>query len=420
MFALVDCNNFYASCERLFNPKLYGRPIIVLSNNDGCAIARSDEAKAIGIVMGSPAYQLQDVIKQNNVAVFSSNYTLYGDISDRVMKTLSMFVPTIEIYSIDEAFLDMRSLKYADLYKLGLKIKKTVKKNIGIPVSVGIAPTKALAKMANRFAKKTKKDVGVHLAGNTEMVNEMLAYTNIGDVWGIGHQYSLFLQKNGFKTAFDFVNAPEEWVRKEMTVVGQRLYNELKGTTAIQWEDEVKDKKNICTSRSFGNLLSNKAEIKEALVNYAANCALKLRLQKCCCRKLKVYVQTNQHRTEDRQYNGSITIDLNTASNTTSEIIKYATKALDIVFRANHNYLKCGIEVLDLVPEDCIQTNLFNHAASTRHKDVMKALDKINKSLGKEVVRMAVQGFEKRYRLKAEHLSPCYTTNINHILKVKN
>ena len=420
MIALVDCNNFYASCERLFNPKLQGRPIIVLSNNDGCAIARSDEAKAIGIVMGSPAYQLQDVIKQNNVAVFSSNYTLYGDISDRVMKTLSIFVPAIEIYSIDEAFLDMQSLACSDLYKLGLKIKQTVKKNIGIPVSVGIAPTKALAKMANRFAKKTKKNIGVHLAHNNDLINEMLAYTNIGEVWGIGHQYALFLQKNGIKTALDFINVPEEWVRKELTVVGQRLYNELKGTSAIQWEEEVKDKKNICTSRSFGNLLSNKDEIKEALVNYAANCALKLRQQKCCCRKVKVYVQTNQHRIEDRQYSGSITIDLNTPSNTTAEIIKYASRALDIVFRPYHNYLKCGIEVLDLVSEDCIQTNLFTPAANTRQKDVMKALDKVNKSLGKEVVRMAVQGFDKKYRLKAEYLSPCYTTNIKHILKVKN
>ena len=420
MFALVDCNNFYASCERLFNPKLHGRAIIVLSNNDGCAIARSDEAKAIGIVMGSPAYQLQDVIKQNNVAVFSSNYTLYGDISDRVMKTLSLFVPAIEIYSIDEAFLNMQSLAYSDLYKLGVQIKQTVKKNIGIPVSVGIAPTKALAKMANRYAKKTKKEIGVHLAHNNDLINEMLAYTHIGDVWGIGHQYSLFLQKNGIKTALDFINVPEEWVRKEMTVVGQRLFHELKGTSAIEWEEEVKDKKNICTSRSFGNLLSNKDEIKEALVNYAANCALKLRQQKCCCRKVKVYVQTNQHRIEDRQYSGSITIDLNTPSNTTADIIKYASRALDIVFRPYHNYLKCGIEVLDLVSEDCIQTNLFTPAASTRQKDVMKALDKVNKSLGKEVVRMAVQGFDKKYRLKAEYLSPCYTTNIKHILKVKN
>jgi DNA polymerase V len=183
MYALVDCNNFYASCERLFNPKLKGRPIIVLSNNDGCAIARSDEAKALGIVMGSPAYQLRDVVQKHNVAVFSSNYTLYGDMSDRVMKTLTSFVPRLEIYSIDEAFLDMHNLPYTDLYKLGMKIKRTVAKNIGIPVSVGIAPTKVLAKMANRYAKKTKKKIG----------DEMLAYTQIEDVWGIGHQYSLFL-----------------------------------------------------------------------------------------------------------------------------------------------------------------------------------------------------------------------------------
>lgn len=419
MYALVDCNNFYASCERLFNPKLNNRPIVVLSNNDGCAIARSDEAKAIGIVMGAPAYELRDVIKKYNVAVFSSNYTLYGDMSDRVMKTLSSFVPGMEIYSIDEAFLDMHSLIDTDLYKLGVKIKRTIRKNIGIPVSVGIAPTKALAKMANRYAKKTNKEVGVHWAANDVLVKEMLAYTAIGDVWGIGHQYSLFLQKNDFKTALDFINAPEEWVRKEMTVVGQRLYNELKGIPSIQWEFEPKAKKNICNSRSFGSLLSDKNEIKEALCNYAANCALKLRQQKSSCRKVRVFLHTNQHRVNDRQYNGAITIDLATASNDSGEIIKYAVKALEIIFKPAHKYLKCGVEVLDLVPEGAVQSNLFDTQDKSSKKALMETMDKVNKSLGKEVVRLAVQGFEKRYRLRAEHLSPCYTTNIDHILKVR-
>lgn len=419
MYALVDCNNFYASCERLFNPKLEGRPIIVLSNNDGCAIARSEEAKALGIVMGTPAFQLKDLVEKHNIAVFSSNYTLYGDMSDRVMKTLSSFVPQLEVYSIDEAFLDMHNLHAKDLFKLGVKIRHTVIKNIGIPVTVGIAPTKALAKMANRYAKKTKKDVGVHWAANDEATKEMLAFTAIGDVWGVGHQYNLLLQRNGIKTALDFVNTPEDWVRKEMSVVGQRLYNELKGIPAIEWEFEEKAKKNICNSRSFGNLLSDKNEIKEALCNYAANCAAKLRKQKNCCKKVRVFVQTNQHRVRDKQYVGAITIELDTPSNNSADIIKYAVKAFELIFKPHHKYLKCGVEVLELVPETVVQANLFDSGEKTNCKQLMATMDKVNKSLGKEIVRLAVQGFEKRYRLRAEMLSGKFTTNINEIIKVR-
>ena len=229
MYALIDCNNFYVSCERLFNPKLEGRPVIVLSNNDGCAVSRSDEAKALGIEMATPAFMARDIIEKNHVAVFSSNYTLYGDISDRVMKTLGSFVPRLEIYSIDEAFLDVHDLDYTDLLELGLQIKMAVKKNVGIPVCVGIAPTKTLAKMANRYAKKYRKNIGVHWAANEQLIKEMLSVTEVGDIWGIGRQYALFLKRNGFNTALDLISAPEEWIRKNMTVVVQRLFNELKG-----------------------------------------------------------------------------------------------------------------------------------------------------------------------------------------------
>ena len=293
MYALVDCNNFYVSCERLFNPGLEGKPVIVLSNNDGCAVSRSDEAKALGIEMATPAFLIKDLIQKNNVAVFSSNYTLYGDISERVMKTLESFVPRLELYSIDEAFLDMHDLDYTDLLELGLKIKNTVKKNVGIPVCVGIAPTKTLAKMANRYAKKYRKNIGVHWAANDQLIEEMLRVTEVGDIWGIGRQYALFLKRNGFNTALDFISAPEEWIRKNMTVVVQRLFNELKGIPAIQWEFATPAKKNICTSKSFGKLQTNKEDIKEAISNYAANCALKLRQQNSCCRRLK-YFPANQ------------------------------------------------------------------------------------------------------------------------------
>ena len=220
MYALVDCNNFYVSCERVFNPALNGKPVIVLSNNDGCAISRSDEAKALGIEMGAIPHMIPELIEKNNVLLFSSNYTLYGDMSNRVMKTLAGFVPRMELYSIDEAFLDMADLPFVDLLQLGMTIKKTVQKNTGIPVCVGIAPTKALAKMANRYAKKKNKAVGVHWAANDYLVNEMLEYTAVGDVWGIGSQYAIMLIRHGIKTAKQFTEASEDFVLSKMSVVG--------------------------------------------------------------------------------------------------------------------------------------------------------------------------------------------------------
>jgi len=419
MYALVDCNNFYCSCERVFNPTLENRPVIVLSNNDGCAIARSEEAKALGIVMGTPLFMIQDLIQKKDIAVFSSNYTLYGDLSERVMNTIGSFVPRMEMYSIDEAFLDFHDMSYTDLLQLGITMKSTVKQNIGIPVTIGIAPTKTLAKMANRYAKKKRKEVGVFWAANKELIHEMLLYTQVGDIWGIGQQYTLFLKRHGIHTAFDLSKAPEEWIRVNMSVVGQRLLNELNGIPSIEWEFETPAKKNICTSRSFGNLLTDKNIIKEAICNHAAACALKLRKQKSCCRIVHVFINTNPHKTEEAQYSRSINVEPETATNNSSEIIKHASKGFDIIFKEGYRYMKCGVIVNDLIPEDEIQHSMFDCANRPKDKIIMNALDSINKSLGKEIVRFAVQGFEKKFRLKSEWLSPSYTTNINHILKVK-
>ena len=244
MIALVDCNNFYVSCERLFNPKLEGKPVIVLSNNDGCAVARSNEAKALGISMGTPAFMIDESISKQ-ITMFSSNYTLYGDLSGRVMKILASFVPQMEIYSIDEAFLDMGDMELIGFMETALKIRRTVKQFVGIPVTVGIAPTKTLAKMANRYAKTKCPDIGCFYAANDALIDEMLRYTKVEDVWGVGKQYALFLNRNGFKTAHDIKYAPGEWIRKNMTVQGQRLLNELRGIPSKDWEFQPKAKKNI-------------------------------------------------------------------------------------------------------------------------------------------------------------------------------
>ena len=419
MYALVDCNNFYVSCERVFNPGLVGKPVIVLSNNDGCAISRSDEAKALGIEMGAVPHLLKDKIANNNVKMFSSNYTLYGDMSDRVMKTLSSFVPRIEIYSIDEAFLDMGNMPYSNLLQLGMDIRSTILKNLGIPVCVGIAPTKALAKMANRYAKKKNKAVGVHWAANKYLVDEMLDYTEVGDVWGIGRQYALMLNRNGIKTAMDFTKAPEDFVRSTMSVVGLRLHNELKGIPSIAWEFELPAKKNICTGRSFGSMISDKNLIKEAMSNYAATCALKLRNQKSAAKELKVFVHTNPHRLQDEQYFRSVVIQFETATNSTPQIIKYALKGFEIIFKEGIKYMKCGVELRGFIPEDQLQLNLFSNFDNTKSSKAVAALDKVNKTLGKDLVRFGIQGFNKKYKARAAHLSPCYTTNINHVIKIK-
>lgn len=419
MYALVDCNNFYCSCERLFAPKLAGRPIVVLSNNDGCAIARSEEAKAIGIQMGTPEYMIREVLRENNVAIFSSNYTLYGDISDRVMQTMRSFVPKMEMYSIDEAFLDMSELLYHDLLQLGIDIRRTILKNIGIPVTVGIAPTKTLAKMANRYAKKMHKETGVYWAANTELTNRMLEFTEVGDIWGVGAQYAKLLEKNGFTTAKKLVDAPDDWIRQQMSVVGLRLLHELRGQPAISWEYEPPAKKNICTSKSFGTLISDKKTLEQAVANYTASCALKLRNQKSCAKAIHVFLQTNQFRTQDKQYFTGRTLELPVATNHSPELIKYALKILQILYKPGYNFQKCGVMVLDIIPQNQIQYGLFDTENREKQNRVSSTLDKINTNLGKDLVRYAKQGYEKKYKLRAEYLSKRYTTNVDELPLIK-
>jgi len=410
MYALVDCNNFYASCERVFNPALEGQPIIVLSNNDGCAIARSEEAKALGIEMGTPAFMIEDLIRANNVRVFSSNYALYGDMSDRVMEILAGCAPALELYSIDEAFLDFTGMP-ADLVALGDELRDTVKRHTRIPVSVGIAPTKTLAKMANRYAKKVLKK-GVCLLATGAEIQQVLAATAVGDIWGIGPERAKLCLRNKIRTAAELAKAPEEWVRKQMSVVGQRLLNELNGIPSIEWELESPPKKNITTSRSFGNLMTEKKDIIQAVSNYTAACAEKLRAQYSCTKKLHLFLQTNPHRIEDKQYFRSLTVPLTVASNHTPELVKIALWALNKIFRPGFNYMKCGVIVQDLVPETEVQAGIFDKRDRPKQKQVMQVLDGINKSFGPDYVHFAVQGYEKRYKLRQGHLSPRYTTRI--------
>jgi DNA polymerase V len=306
MIALVDCNNFYASCERLFAPELRSKPVVVLSNNDGCVIARSDEAKAMGIKMGVPAFEIKNLIERQKVYAFSSNYTLYGDISNRVVQTLSQFTDEIEIYSIDEAFLNLRG--FSNLESYATQIRSIVKQHTGIPTCVGVAPTKTLAKIANRYAKKHHKDVGVWVLDTPEKVEQALKATSTEDIWGVGRRYAKMLEAHNILTAYDLSKTNESWVKAKMSVVGQRMLYELRGISCLSLELINEPKKNICTSRSFGIMLTDKAPLSEAIANFAAACAFKLRKQRSVANFIQVFVTTNPFAKNEKQYFNSITI----------------------------------------------------------------------------------------------------------------
>lgn len=419
MIALIDCNNFYASCERLFQPRLQNKPIVVLSNNDGCVIARSDEAKELGIEMGAPSFMIGPILQQHNVSVFSSNYTLYGDLSDRIMTTLSQFTAQLEVYSIDEAFLDLTSFRHHNLADYAHTIRNTIIQHIGIPVSIGIAPSKTLAKIANRLVKKRNKQLGVYCIDTPEKLQFALQQTPVKDIWGIGSQYTKLLTQNGFITAWDVSRAPETWIRKHMSVVGQRMYNELKGVSCIAFEDMPPKKKMICVARGFGSVLQQKHEVLEALANYTALVATKLRSEQLAANTLQIFVQTNAHRNREPQYFRSLTIHLPVATNNTNELLYHVQQGFETIYRPGYTYHKTGCTAMELIPAAQVQYGIFDTENRTRNSQLMKVMDRVNKSFGKNALRFALQGFSERWQLRQLKLSPCYTTRIEEVLTIK-
>lgn len=414
MFGLVDCNNFYASCERVFNPSLNGKPIVVLSNNDGCVIARSNEAKALGIKMGVPAYQIKDLVKQHDVAVFSSNYVLYGDMSGRVMSMLADIAPEIEIYSIDEAFINIDGIQ--DLQSLGLKIVNQVTRGTGIPVSVGIAPTKTLAKLANKFAKKHPAYNRLCIINTEEKRIKALQLTDIVDVWGIGRRQAEKLEKQGVKTAYDFTQLPGSWVRKNMTVTGERTWKELRGISCIDMESAPPAKKQICTSRSFGKMVEDIDTMSEAIATHASACAKKLRQQKSYAMSLMVFIHTNNFREDLPQYWKNTIIKLPVPTNDTLEIVHYALEGLKSIYMTGYQYKKAGVIITEIVTS--AQLGLFDTVDREKREKLMQAIDKVNGE-HKHLVKLAVQGNGRDWKLKQEQLSKRYTTDINEVLTIK-
>ena len=386
MFGLMDCNNFYASCERVFNPALNGKPVVVLSNNDGCVIARSNEAKALGIKMGVPAYQIKDLVSSHGVAVFSSNYTLYGDMSGRVMSMLAELAPEIEVYSIDEAFLNLEGIQ--NLQILGSEIVRQVTRGTGIPVSVGIAPTKTLAKVANKFAKKYPAYNRLCIIDTEDKRTKALQLTGIGDVWGIGRKQAAKLEKQGVRTAYDFTQLPGSYVRKNMTVTGERIWKELRGISCIDMEIAPPAKKQICTSRSFGKMVEDIDTMSEAIATHASTCAKKLRQQKSYAMSLMVFIHTNNFREDLPQYWKNTIVQLPIPTSDTLEIVEYALSGLKTIFMEGYQYKKAGVIITEITTN--AQLGLFDSIDRDKRERLMQVVDKINGKF-QHHVKLAVQ-----------------------------
>ena len=422
MFGLVDCNNFYCSCERVFNPVLRSSPVVVLSNNDGCIIARSNEAKALGIGMGEPFYKLRNFLERNNVAVFSSNYTLYGDMSRRVMMLLGGFVPSVTQYSIDEAFVDLSGFGEGEaLRRYGRRMVEAVGRGTGIPVTLGIAPTKTLAKVAAKYGKRFNGYRGVCLIDTEDKRLKALKGLPVADVWGVGRHMAQKLEYYGVRSAWDFTQRSESWVRRMMTVTGVRTWRELKGESCIDI-NELPQKKSICTSRSFpDNGISELGLLEEAVANFAASCSQKLRRQSSCCRAVTVFAYTSRFRSEQPQSVIYQQVQFPTPTNSLHEIVGKAAAVLRNAFpvREEYGYKKAGVILWDMVPDEGIQTSLFDECNRVKMAQLQKAMDDINRRNGDNTVRLAIQGgcgsFWKGQR---NYVSPSYTTDIRAIIRV--
>jgi len=420
MYALVDCNNFYASCERVFQPQLVGKPIVILSNNDGCIISRSDEAKALGIPMGAPEFKVRQELKEKNITVFSSNYALYGDLSHRVMNILNGFTPHVEVYSIDEAFMNFNGMTIPDFFDYGVQMKSRIQKWLSIPVSVGFAETKALSKVANKIARKfPEKTKGVYVIDSEEKRTKALKWTKIEDVWGIGYRLTKKMKTQNIFTAYDFIQPQNEsYIKKEMGVVGLRLKNELEGKSVLKLDNPLEDKKSIAITRTFKKKLSNLDDIKERVSTFATVCSEKLRKQNSCCHSLIVFLAKDRHQAQNTRYYFTQMETLPFASNSSLTISAAAVRILEKLYEQGESYLKAGVIVTQIIPENQKQFHLFEEE-NPKHQKLMKVIDDFHKKTGERKIRLGNQDLQHTWKMKQEHLSSKYTTDIREILEVK-
>ena len=423
MKAIVDCNSFYAACERLFKPSLHGKPVVVLSNNDGCIVSRSDEAKALGIQMAGPYYQHKAVIEKNGVAVFSSNYHLYGDLSWRVMETLRILSPQVEVYSVDESFLDLTGIDETKLYEYSLFLKHTTELWTGIPVSIGVAPTKVLSKVANRLAKKDKQGTkGVMILQTPEQQMEALERTAVEDVWGVGSAGSKKLRMFNINTAWDLRNMSEAWASKNLGgVVGARLIKELRGEACIEMKNPLETKKMIATTRMFGKPVYDIQELKEAVATYTSRAAEKLRRQHCAAGTISVFVVTNNQGPsyEYKPASSSAYVILPYATSLTNILIAYATPLLDKLYRQGSKYLKAGVILGNIIPDDAVQYNIFKEPPKYDGRKLMRMIDNVNFGMRNDMIKFASSGSTRDWKMRQELRSKRFTTRWEELFEVK-
>ncbi len=418
MIGLCDCNNFFVSCERVFNPSLEGRAVLVLSSNDGCVIARSNESKALGVKMGQPLFQIRKLVEQHNIALQSSNHQLYGDMSHRVMATLKEALPSIEVYSIDEAFLDMSGIALESLKAQGEALSRRVRRNTGIPVSIGIAPTKTLAKIASKLCKSYPRLNGACLLYRPEDIAKVLDGYPIGDVWGIGRRSVDMLKMYGIKTAADFAAMPQEWINSKMGLNGLRTWRELHSEPSILFDEHRADKRSIMVSRSFARELTDFEQVRSALTGFISTAAEKLRHQKSVAQQMQIFIFTNRFREDSAQCNRSDIIRFERATDSTIEMAKAATKSLERLFEKGYAYKKVGVTLYDISPSSSVQSSLFEAVDHSKHSALMQTLDSINSQYGKSSIKLGADNRGSAH-VNSEHLSPCYTTKWSDIIKVK-
>ncbi|MCK0108093.1 Y-family DNA polymerase [Flavobacteriaceae bacterium S0825] len=418
MFALVDCNNFYASCERVFNPNLREKPVAILSNNDGCVISMSDEAKTLQLPFGAPIFKWEGFCKANNIKVLSSNYPLYGDMSSRVMSILQQYTPDVEVYSIDEAFLEFKGFDTYNFNDYGSQIRHRILKWTGIPTCVGVAPTKALSKVANKIARKFPNETkGVYVIDSEEKRIKALKWIKLQDVWGIGRGLQKRLALKNCKTAFDFVQLSDEWVRKNFSITEWKLKKDLEGIPTLKL-DEIKTKRAIATTRSFEYTFSDIDNIKERVSTFATSCAEKLRKQESSCHMIIVILSSDRHKKELEQHRASRVVKLSYPTDSTLTICKYAVETVTSIFKEGIKYKRAGVIVTGLVPNNNHQLHLFEHE-NPKHKSLMTAIDSINKRYKDYKIKLGNQDLERTWKMRQERLSPRYTTDINEIIKVR-
>ena len=412
--ALVDCNSFYVSCERLFNPKIKNVPVVVLSNNDGCVISRSTEAKKLGIKMGEPYFKVKELVRKNNVQIFSSNYSLYGDLSRRVMKVLKGFSDKIEIYSIDEAFIDLSHIKDENIEDYGKRIRERVLKWTGIPTSVGISCTKTLCKVANHVAKKNKTGV-IFLKDN---IDDVLKNFDISDIWGVGRQLSKLYIKNGINNAYKLKNISNSWVKKSTNVLGAKTVMELRGIPCINLETEETKRKSCCVSRSFGRKVESLNKLKESITTHCLNAAEKIRNDNQTTRSITIFIRTSPFDKNRKYYSNSLTIDLPVATNNSLELVKVAIEGLKKIYKYGYFYQKAGVILSKLSEADEKNLNLLTPILENKSQTLMKAIDVTNAKYGRNVISVAQAGINNSWKMRREHSSKIDTASFDSLPKI--